>query len=207
MGKLYPLPVSLSTLAQQSPHFFVLHKIKSAYPRHQTKKLFYLTKDVMKYFNATHTKLAIFLIATLITLGTAQNALSLELDLGVQISENSFSVWDDTANQVQGEIIQQRMIYPILGLSSRNRYLGDTYFRWSVEAAYRWFSAKEQWLDATGEAKNLGYQSAFNTFHPSASNCFHFIGLLRTIFALLEAVIQLINRNIYNYPITTTGIG
>ena len=31
-------------------------------------------------------------------------------------------------------------------------------------------------------------QSAFNTFHPSVSNCFHFIGLLRTIFALLEAV-------------------
>lgn len=31
-------------------------------------------------------------------------------------------------------------------------------------------------------------QSASNTFHPSASNSFHFIGLLRTIFALLKAV-------------------
>ena len=31
-------------------------------------------------------------------------------------------------------------------------------------------------------------QSAPNSFHLSASNCFHFFGLLRTIFALLKGV-------------------
>ncbi len=55
-------------------------------------------------------------------------------------------------------------------------------------ARYKHIDTSPRFLAVDLQRLLLPCQSASNTFHPSASNSFHFLRLLRAIFALLKAV-------------------